>query len=359
MKKIMITFREGGENGGPFVSHQRIMKSSLKNKYEFIPLYIPKGRLGVLNIKVILKLIKKINEAKPDLIHFTGLQLEGFHVMLACKILKIKTILAIHGSSLEALSFSKIKKDILNILEILTLKNVSGAYGVSEYVSSWTRVKRYCKNYYGHIYNLPNKEYSTKENKNNIRKELGILEDEIVVVSTGRITKEKGYKILEESIKNIKVDEKVAFVIVGDGEYKNEMEQNLQEHCSEKKIYFLGYRNDVEKILNESDIFVIATLHETLCNSIIEAGNQRLAIVATNVGGIPEIIDNEINGYLVEINNSIQLKEALEKLIVNKELRSKFSQLIKKKIDEKFQENKILDKIDSMYWSLLSEKNKI
>lgn len=62
MKKIMISFREGGENGGPYNSHKRIMESQLNNKYDFVPLILPKGRLGMFNPKVTLSLIKQIKK---------------------------------------------------------------------------------------------------------------------------------------------------------------------------------------------------------------------------------------------------------------------------------------------------------
>ena len=79
MKKIMLTLREGGENGGPYNSHRRIMNSKLNKKYQFIPLIIPRGRLGILNIKLTRYIIGQIKKYKPDIIHFTGLELIGFH----------------------------------------------------------------------------------------------------------------------------------------------------------------------------------------------------------------------------------------------------------------------------------------
>jgi hypothetical protein len=180
--KIMISFTEGGENGGPYNSHKRIMESSLKEKYEFIPLIIPKGRIGLINIKLITKLRNDILKVQPDIVHFAGLQLTGFHLALACKLAGVKnTVLAIHGSSLEAVEFPHWKKQIVNILEIITLKLSNVCYGVSEYVCSWDRVKKYAKWCYGHIYNIPNAgKWDEDKTNTSFRKEIGVKHDDIV-----------------------------------------------------------------------------------------------------------------------------------------------------------------------------------
>lgn len=355
--KIMITFREGGENGGPFNSHKRIIESMLNFKYDFIPLIIPSGRIGIFNAKILINLVSQINEHQPDIIHFQGLQLEGFHVALAAKIAGVKnTVLAIHGSSIEAVYFQKWKIIIVGILEILTLKMSKISYGVSEYVSKWNRVKRYSKNHYGVIYNI-----SQLENINineSFRDEIGVNEDKIIIVSTGRITKEKGYEILLMAIKEMDIPENVLFVIVGHGEYLDTFNTEIKKNKLEKKVVTLGYRKDVARILKESNIFVICTLHETLCNSIIEAGYYSLPSVATNVGGIPEIITHGYNGYLTKKDSPLEVKNYLNELINDAERRQLLGANARIRIDEKFSIQVIISRIDELYRSAQSESDK-
>jgi glycosyltransferase involved in cell wall biosynthesis len=353
--KIMISFTEGGENGGPYISHKRIMESSLKDKYEFIPLIIPKGRIGVFNISLLRKLRKDILKANPDIVHFTGLQLTGFHVALACKLVGIQnTILAIRGSSLEAINFPGWKKRIVNILEISTLKLSRVCYGVSEYVCSWERVQNHSNWCYGHIYNIPSDKKRDEVYSNSyFREEIDAKFDDILIVSTGRITREKGFEVLLNVIKNMNIPDDVKFVIAGEGEFFDTFKNEIEQNNLTDTVFLLGYRNDIDSILQSSDIFVLCTLHETLCNSIIEAGYFSLPTVATRVGGIPEIVEDGYNGFLVDKYNVQGTIDALQRLIKDKTKRENMGKNAKKIIDNKFSKEKIVQQIDDLYRRLL------
>ena len=185
--KIALTFRSGGENGGPYNSHKRIMESSLSVKYEFVQLFVPRARVLVTpwGMKAFVKEIKLM---KPQLVQVTGLQLEGFLTMVACKLAGVKTLLAIHGSSTEALDIGRFRKWRAAILEKWTVRNADAVYGVCDYISRWDVCRR-AKYYYGTIYNL-SADNAQQEVTDNLRESLGISQDDIVVVSTGRITKD-------------------------------------------------------------------------------------------------------------------------------------------------------------------------
>lgn len=347
----MISFREGGENGGPYVSHRKIMTSVLNEKYDFVPLIVPKGRLGLLNMKVIKKLTQDIKRENPDIVHFAGLQLEGFHVAVACKLVNMKkNIVAVHGSSSESLELTKFKKIILHILESLTLRWAYNSYGVSEYVSSWDLISKNTKRHQGCIYNLADLEKDLEmDNKVSLREELRIPKDNLVIVSTGRIVAEKGYEVLTKAIKQMSKEDNIHFVIAGDGNYLPIMKEELSEQIKQQQVFLLGYRNDISNILNGSDIFVICTLHETLCISLLEASIAGLPSVATNVGGIPEIITHNETGILTEPKNVDEVVNALKSLKNNKKKRLDFGVNARRKIENKFSNQKILNQIDQLY----------
>lgn len=351
MKKVMITFREGGENGGPYNSHKRIMESRLSEEYEFIPLIIPKGRLGLINLKLTKTLISQIRSNKPDIVHFTGLELVGFHVALACRLLGIKkTIVAIHGSTSESILHNNtlLKKRIISFLEYLTLRWAGYSYGVSQYVSSWNKVKKYSNNYFGHIYNIVENNLKVSTSNILIREHLGIEKDKLIAVSTGRIVKEKGYDILSKVIQNDDNDNLV-YIIVGDGDFLPEMKRQLKKEIDSNKVHFLGYRNDVFSILTECDLCVMATLHETLCMSLAEAGYEGLALVASNVGGIPEIIVDGYNGFLIDVGSVSDFNKKINELSRNIGLLKKMKLQSKKYITEKFSASIIEKQLALLY----------
>ncbi|MBE5039339.1 glycosyltransferase [Ructibacterium gallinarum] len=344
--KIMITFREGGQNGGPYISHRRIMESKLKEKYEFVPLIIPKGRLGILNIFKLWKMVKSIRETQPDIVHYAGLELVGWYSMLASKLAGIKnTILAIHGSSLEAAFFPWYKRIVMKAIEVITLKNAAIVYGVSDYVSSWKRSQKYTKKYYGTIYNLPGERGKMQSD---FRKNMGFSDEDILIVSTGRIEIEKGFATLLKMIVEHWWDSNIKFIIVGEGSYLGHMKSVISAADKSTQVFFMGYQQDVRSILLGCDIFVLCTWHETLCNSVVEASGVGLPVIATNVGGIPEIVSDGKSGFLVD-NQIEEYITKLRILIADENLRKRMGHEAKKLIDQKLNEETIIQQIDEVY----------
>lgn len=306
-KKLLMVFQKKGQNGGPYISHKRIMESKLSEKYNFIPFYVDNKKKNESYIKYIRNLVKEIKKYDADCIQIPGLQLIGFNISLAAFIAKVKKrIIVIHGSSMEAQNFNKFKKKIMYVLENLSLFFCTDFFCVSKYVSSWKWLKKYNKKNRGVVYNLP--PIITKNGTSNIREELKIEKNKKIVVTTARITKEKGFDTLAKVIKKYN-NNKVCFLIVGDGDYLKELKNNLKQEIINKKVYFLGYRTDIINILSGSDIFVMLSHHETLSISLLEAASLDMPLIGTNVGGIPEIIQNDFNGFLVnnyEVNNVIE-----------------------------------------------------
>ena len=348
--RIIITLQVGGENGGPYMSHTRILNSSLNEKYDLEAFYIQNPR-RLRNPKIFLNTVKRLKAQKADMALLCGLQMEGFLMTLICQLAGVKPVLAVRGSSLEAISYGKISRLIFKIIEGYTVKHSAVTFGVSDYVSSW-EVCQKAKRYYGTIYNIADFT-QTLSDVPNIRKSLGIAEDDIVITSTGRITTDKGFDILADVAKRFKDNDKVKFIIAGDGEYRSKWLADIEKENMQKQVYLLGYRSDIDDILRESDIFIICTKHETLCNSLLEGGMHKLPLVATNVGGIPEIIDDNKNGFLVPLNDVEGFVSALNKLINDANLCAKMGVAARTKIEEKFSEKAIVEKLDDVFTHIL------
>ncbi len=348
--KILITFREGGQNGGPFISHKRILESELCEKYDLVAFYIPNAR-KLRNPKIFLNTVKRLRAERADMALLCGLQTEGFMMTLACQCARLKRIMVVHGSSMEAIGFSGLARFIFKMIELYTVRHATATFGVSDYVSSWEICKK-AKRYYGTIYNIADFT-QTLSDVPNIRKSLGIAKDDIVITSTGRVIADKGFDILCEVAKRFKDNDKVKFIVAGDGEYRQQWLSDIEKENMQKQVYLLGYRSDIDDILRESDIFIICTKHETLCNSLLEGGMHKLPLVATKVGGIPEIIDDNKNGFLVPLNDVEGFVNALNSLINDAELREKMGAAAKEKVEVKFSEKSIVEKLDDVFTNVL------
>lgn len=352
--RVMIALAASGR-GGPYVRQKRILESRLSEKYDFVPLYIPRAR-KLLNPVGMYRFVRHIRLDKPDIVHCPGLEMTGFLCVLACRLAGVESIaLGIGGSINEAIRVSKWGKHIGNFLEILTLRMTTKCYGISNYVLSWPSVKRYAPKCYGCIHNMPPPTSLVSDSSTSIRSELGIPRSDTVIVSTGRITREKGYEVLCNAMIQMGRREGIRFVIVGDGEYLETMRERVKQHGLEESVLFLGYRRDIGRILSGSDIFVMCTLHEVMCNSIIEAGRYGLPSVASNVGGIPEIITDGSNGILVLVGNSEAVVNALDRLINNERLRKDMGSNARKTVEERFSIDSILSRLDDMYSSMLTD----
>lgn len=350
-RRIVLTFKENGQNGGPYISHKRVLDSSLKELYDFVPLTIPRAR-SLITPKGMRKFVNSIRNSNADVIQIAGLQLDGILTMYASKKAKVKTIVAVHGRMTESPAIRGMKKLFYEIGEKWTVDNADASFGVSDYVSSW-KICKSAPNYYGTIYNLPPQvKKMNKKDREETRKHLGLTESDIVFISTGRITREKGFDTLWEAIKRVDNTLPIKYVIVGDGEFLQQWKEEVQGTNFENKIIFLGYQKDVNEFLNASDAFIICTKHETLCISLLEAGMYGLPLIATDVGGIPEIV-NDQNGVLVECEDVEGFANAITAVACNREKREKYSKAAMEYISTKFSEKEILNRLGQLYEMVL------
>jgi len=349
---IAMELSSFGKGGGPYTSNIRIMNSPLNEKYDFRTIRY-KTELGRgFSVKRIKDIVRQIREIQPDIVHFAGLQLSGFHMAIACKIAKVdKTVITVHGFSGDALYFNPIKKLITTyLLEPITLFLTDSIIGVSEFTSNRKLIKIFKKKSVGAIYNFPPLPVKTDSE---IRKELNLGSSDVLIVTVARIVRDKGYHIFDEAILKFNDNENLKFLIVGDGDYLPEMKSKLKNQIDSKQVFFLGHRDDVQQILKGSDIFVLPTLHETLSIALLEASVEGLALIGSNTGGVPEIIEHEYNGILVEPGNVDDLSEAIDLLIKNTDLRIKLAKNAKVMVAQKFSSQIIEAKIDNAYQNLL------
>jgi len=117
---------------------------------------------------------------------------------------------------------------------------------------------------------------------------------------------------------------------------------------------FVGEKNTagVRDVLAQADLFVNPSYGEGLPTSVLEAGAMGLPVIATDVGGTKEIIDNGENGYLIRPGNVKSLRSKIQSLLKNKKTGERFGKALQKKVRSHFDWNKITDKIEKVLKSL-------
>ena len=195
--------------------------------------------------------------------------------------------------------------------------------------------------------------FSKSFDRANIRKGLGILNDDLVVCCVGNLREIKGQKYLVEA--GLEVLQKLPntrFVFVGDGPLRKELEFKVQGSMFKEKFLFLGKKDDVPEILSIADVCVLPSLSEGLSNAILEYMAAGKPVIATNVGGNSELVENEINGILVEPANSKQLAEAMNELLESSQEREAFGKNARNKVEKEF----ALDQMIKAYEHLFNDK---
>lgn len=175
--------------------------------------------------------------------------------------------------------------------------------------------------------------------RNEYRKALGITNNQLVATMVARFTPAKDYSMLVDVASNLKDLKDVVFLAIGQGE----MMEYTKSLCRQKRvdsIKFLGFRTDVEKILMCSDVGLLFTNNqnhaEGISNSILESMAAELAVIATNGGGTPEIIEDGKSGFLVRPSDDKVAASLLRELYENESLRKEIGSNAKKRIVEHF-----------------------
>ena len=301
----------------------------IRNKgINFIQIQPFKSRYHFLYDSILLiKLIILFKKGHYDIIH-THTTKSGILGSIAAKLAGVPII--IHGLEINALEVcsSKFIKIIKMFLEKMISKFTDAYISVSEIVS-----QKYLEygigkkaKYFTVRSGIELNKFLNAREDMDIRQtsqELGINREDFVIGNVGRLVESKGHYFLFQAIKKIleiRNSRPVKLLLIGEGEDKEKLIKYAKELNLEKNVIFTGYRENVEELMVLMDIFVLTSLREGLSRVLVEAAAAGLPSIAFNIDGIPEIIKDNHNGFLVEPRNVIQLAEKISKYIDNKPL---------------------------------------
>ena len=144
----------------------------------------------------------------------------------------------------------------------------------------------------------------------------------VIVVAIGRLSPEKGFdQLIDAASMMVDTESRIGIVLIGDGPERSMLEQSVRRHGLESTIVFAGFRNDVDQLLPAADILAQSSHTEGLPNVVLEACAAAVPVVATDVGGTREIIDDGVNGFLIPAANASALAGRLANLVRSPELR--------------------------------------
>lgn len=146
------------------------------------------------------------------------------------------------------------------------------------------------------------------------------------------------------------------FVLVGDGAFRSEFEQIAREMGLISRVRFLGERTDIPAVLASLDVTVVPSISESLPNVILESMAAGIPVVATRVGGIPDVLENEKSGLLVPPEDDAQLAEAIGRLISNVGLRQEMGRHAREYAAAHFHWDSVVERYEELYCRALAKK---
>ncbi len=175
------------------------------------------------------------------------------------------------------------------------------------------------------------------------------LEGGRVVGTVARLAPQKGVLYFIRAVAGLSELQGVSFVVVGDGPLRAELEAEAVNLGLKGKVVFLGYRRDVDKILNCLDILVLPSLTEGLPLIILEAMAAARPVVATTVGGIPEAVLDGVNGFLVQPGDADALAFAIRKMLENRIMAESMGEAGRRRVLEMFSLEEMVKKTERLY----------
>ena len=195
-----------------------------------------------------------------------------------------------------------------------------------------------------------------KKNDFSFRDELKIPDDFLLIGSVGRLSVQKDPLTLVNAFELVlKEKPSVKLVFVGDGELKHEVQKNIKELGLQRSIYLIGNKMDPWNVYPSLDLFVMSSIYEGLGRSITEALCGEVPVVCTNVEGVPELVQDEITGYLVKPKDYNDLARGILKSINDIEHSKDMAKVGSKFVNENFDVKIMVKKIDDLYCSLINK----
>lgn len=190
-----------------------------------------------------------------------------------------------------------------------------------------------------------------------MRRALDIPEDDVVFISVGRLAPPKNPMFVLDGFENVvSLDGRAHIILVGEGPLLDVLRERIHKAGHERRVRLLGLRSDIPDLLNAADVYVQGSDWEGNPLAIMEAMAAGLPVIATRVGGIPELVESGTHGILVEPRNVEALTGAMHHLMNNPGLRRWMGQCSAQKAHEEFDRERMAQEYLELYRTMVRQQ---
>lgn len=294
---------------------------------------------GMADLASAFLAVKAVCRYKPDFIH--GHMVRGTHyATIAGRITGCPTVVTDHST----ISYKRFNRAGHIIAVSEAVKDFLLTRGIR--ASKITRI------YHG----VPDR-FNLRRRRRDVRERLGLREDEQALCMMARFIPDKGHDILLEALSLLSPDRHYKLFLAGDdtGPWATEIKRMTRDKGLQDRVVFLGFSDNVPLLLAGMDILVAPSRREALSLSILEAMSMGIPVIAARTGGIPELIQHEKNGLLVEREDPKDLLMAVSTLVSKPGSRRAYGQEGRRIFLLKFSEEIMLESHIGLYRSLIPQ----
>lgn len=328
------------------------------------PIY-PNGR-SAINVKFIRAFARDISLGKEllalkelrtllrkneyDVVHLNSSKAGGLGA-LAARLTRVPQIIfTVHGFPHNE-DRNIIARGVIWIATWFTFLLCHSVIVISQYDLERARKFPFCSRKINLVYNsvTPVTQFMNREEA---QRKLGVkvASDTLVIGTIAELTKNKGIGYLIQAFAALnRAHPNTILCIVGDGEEKKKLQKMARTENLSETVFFSGFVPHASIYLKAFDIFILPSIKEGLPYVLLEAGFASLPVIATNVGGTPEIIENQKSGSLVSPKVSQELKSAMTSMIEHPEMRSVFGNALKERVITKFSLHEMFSQTKKLY----------
>jgi len=186
-----------------------------------------------------------------------------------------------------------------------------------------------------------------------VRRELGMAEDDVLIGTVGKLHKGKGvYELLRAVGTIVEEGGPVKLLFVGDGPERDGLEREAARLMMRDKVFFTGIRPDAERMYAAMDIFALPSYNEGMPTVLVEAMAMKIPVIATPVGGVPEIVRNGENGLLIPVGDESALHEAILRYLTEKDFAARLADNGRATVELEFADAMLAERFEKIFLAL-------
>ncbi|CUB17778.1 D-inositol 3-phosphate glycosyltransferase [Bacillus subtilis] len=301
-----------------------------------------------------LTLASKIAEVAErenlDIIHAHYALPHAVCAYLAKQMLKrnIGIVTTLHGTDITVLGYDPSLKDLIRFAIEASdrVTAVSSALAAETYdlIKPEKKIET--------IYNFIDERVYLKKNTAAIKEKHGILPDEKVVIHVSNFRKVKRVQDVIRVFRNIAGKTRAKLLLVGDGPEKSTACELVRKYGLENQVLMLGNQDRVEELYSISDLKLLLSEKESFGLVLLEAMACGVPCIGTNIGGIPEVIKNNVSGFLVDVGDVAAATDRAMSILEDEQLSKRFTEAAMEMLKNEFSSQKIVSQYEQIYADL-------